>query len=75
MQRITKFNVFPLATLRNIKDGNWWNKLVDLIKLTTKLNLMLISKCNASDKERFSLTKIVFKPFPKYNRLDYIVSE
>ena len=42
---ITTFNV-----LRTIKDQNWSNKLVDVIKLTTASILMLISKCNANPK-------------------------
>ena len=52
--RIAKFNVFTSATLRNIEDRNWSNKLVDVINLTTALILMLISKCNANDEERTS---------------------
>ena len=63
--RITKFNV-----LRNIKDQNWSNKLLDVIKLTTASILMLISKCNANIKRR-SLKKLL----QEYNRLDYVVSE
>ena len=46
---ITKFNI-----LRNIKDENWSNKLLDVIKLTTTSILMLISKCNANHKEKIS---------------------
>ena len=46
---ITTFNV-----LRTIKDQNWSNKLVDVIKLTTASILMLISKCNANHKEKIS---------------------
>lgn len=47
--RITKFNV-----LRSIKDQNWSNKLVDVIKLTTASILMVISKCSANHKEKIS---------------------
>ena len=46
---ITTFNV-----LRTIKDQNWSNKLVDVIKLTTASILMVISKCSANHKEKIS---------------------